>query len=139
MLVSKWRRELQFCRQNSGESIDDYTKRIYRLFKQIRADGPQTESAKIYEFTKGLQTEIAQVIHNHIGFNANETLSQDEIVAKGDAPEVVAETVLRAANAASPKRRYTAGKAAGQVRFVRRFLPEYFVDKNIRKFSRLSD
>jgi short-subunit dehydrogenase len=58
-----------------------------------------------------------------------------EIVAKGDAPEVVAEAVLRAANAASPKRRYTAGKAAGQVRFV----PEFFVDKNVRKFSRLSD
>jgi NAD(P)-dependent dehydrogenase (short-subunit alcohol dehydrogenase family) len=49
------------------------------------------------------------------------------------------EAVLRAANAASPKRRYTAGKAAGQVRIVRRFLPEFFVGKNIRKFSRLSD
>ncbi len=62
-----------------------------------------------------------------------------EIVAKGDAPEVVAATVVRAANAAWPKRRYTAGKAAGQVRFMRRFLPESFVDKNLRKFSRLPD
>lgn len=62
-----------------------------------------------------------------------------EIIAKGDAPEVVAEAVVRAANAASPKRRYTAGKAAGQVRFMRRFLPESFVDKNLRKFSRLPD
>src|SRR5215204_2178970 len=76
ILVGKWRRELQFCQQNSGESIDEYAKRIYRLFKQIGADGPQTESAKIYEFTKGLQPEIAQVIHNHIGFNQNETLLQ---------------------------------------------------------------
>lgn len=65
-----------------------------------------------------------------------ETLMR-EIVAKGDAPEVVAEAVIRAANAVSPKRRYTAGKAAGQVRFMRRFLPESFVDKNLRKFSRL--
>ena len=62
-----------------------------------------------------------------------------EVVAKGDAPEVVAETVVRAANAATPRRRYTAGKAAGQVRFIRRFLPESFVDKNLRKFSRLPD
>ncbi len=62
-----------------------------------------------------------------------------EIVAKGDAPEVVAEAVLRAANTASPKRRYTAGKAAGQVRFMRRFMPESFVDKNLRRFSRLPD
>jgi short-subunit dehydrogenase len=62
-----------------------------------------------------------------------------EIVAKGDAPEMVAEAIVRAANAASPKRRYTAGKAAGRVRFMRRFLPESFVDKSLRKFSRLPD
>ncbi|MBB3612139.1 oxidoreductase [Rhizobium sp. BK602] len=60
-----------------------------------------------------------------------------EVVETGDAPEIVAEMVVRAANAASPKRRYTAGKAAGQVRFIRRFLPESFVDKNLRKFNRL--
>lgn len=60
-----------------------------------------------------------------------------EIVEKGDAPEVVAQAVVRAANAAAPRRRYTAGKAAGQVRFIRRFLPEPFVDKSLRKFNRL--
>jgi hypothetical protein len=57
----------------------------------------------------------------------------------GDAPEVVAEVVVRAASAVSPKRRYTAGKAAGQVRFMRHFMPESFVDKNLREFSRLPD
>lgn len=62
-----------------------------------------------------------------------------DVIEKGDAPEVVAATVVRAANAVSPKRRYTAGKAAGQVRFMRRFLPESLVDKNLRKFSRLPD
>jgi hypothetical protein len=45
--------------------------------------------------------------------------------------------VVKAANAASPKRRYTAGRAAGQVRFLRRFLPESIVDKNLRKFNQL--
>lgn len=62
-----------------------------------------------------------------------------EIVSKGDAPEVVAAAVVRAANAALPKRRYTAGKAAGQVRFLRRFLPESCVDKSLRKFNELPD
>ncbi|MHC1549661.1 oxidoreductase [Phyllobacterium sp. K27] len=62
-----------------------------------------------------------------------------EIIEKGDAPEIVAATVVRAANAPSPKRRYTVGKAARQVRFVRRFFPESFVDKNLRKFNRLPD
>ena len=60
-----------------------------------------------------------------------------EIVASGDAPEVVADAVVRAANAASPRRRYTAGKAARQIRFIRRFLPESFVDNSLRKFNRL--
>ncbi|WID97305.1 oxidoreductase [Bosea vestrisii] len=65
-----------------------------------------------------------------------ETLMR-EVIETGDSPEVVADAVVKAANAASPKRRYTAGKAAGQVRFMRRFLPESFVDKNLRKFNRL--
>ena len=62
-----------------------------------------------------------------------------DIVENGDAPEIVAATVVRAANAASPKRSYTAGKAAGQVLFIRRFLPESFVDKKLRNFSHLAD
>jgi short-subunit dehydrogenase len=61
-----------------------------------------------------------------------------EIVETGDAPEVVANMVLKAANAAAPRRRYTVGKVARQVRFMRRFLPEAFVDKNLRKFNRLA-
>lgn len=60
-----------------------------------------------------------------------------EIVETGDTPEIVAKVVVRAANATAPKRRYTAGKVAGQVRFLRRFLPESFVDKNLRKFNKL--
>jgi short-subunit dehydrogenase len=60
-----------------------------------------------------------------------------EVIEKGDAPEIVACTVVKPANAATPKRRYTAGKLAGQVRFMRRFMPESFVDRNLRKFNRL--
>lgn len=74
-------------------------------------------------------------VYDTIRANAEKLMR--EVIEKGDAPEVVAATVVRAANAVSPKRRYTAGKAAGQVRFMRRFLPESFVDKNLRKFSRL--
>ncbi|QND52272.1 oxidoreductase [Phyllobacterium sp. 628] len=74
-------------------------------------------------------------VYDTIRANA-EKLMRD-LIEKGDAPEIVAATVVRAANAPSPKRRYTAGKVAGQVRFMRRFLPEAFVDKNLRKFSQL--
>jgi short-subunit dehydrogenase len=58
-------------------------------------------------------------------------------VNAGDAPEVVASTVLKAATDAAPRRRYTAGKLAYQVSFMRRFLPESMVDKNLRKFNNL--
>ena len=55
----------------------------------------------------------------------------------GDPPDTVASTVVKAAIDATPRRRYTAGKQAGQVRFLRRFLPESMVDKSLRKFNGL--
>ncbi|MCT7328737.1 Rossmann-fold NAD(P)-binding domain-containing protein [Ralstonia mojiangensis] len=59
------------------------------------------------------------------------------IIAACDAPEIVAATVLGAAAEIAPKLRYTAGKQAGQVRFLWRFLPESLVDKVIRRFNQL--
>lgn len=61
-----------------------------------------------------------------------------EWVESGDAPEVVADTVVKAATAKVPRRRYTAGKQATQVRFLRRFLPECMVDRALRKVNKLS-
>ena len=56
----------------------------------------------------------------------------------GDAPEVVAEAVVKAATVAVPRRRYTAGKIASQIRFFRRFAPEATFDKILRKQMNLS-
>ena len=55
----------------------------------------------------------------------------------GDVPEVVAETVLKAATAAAPRRRYAAGKKARQASFLRRFVPEAAFDKSLRKQMQL--
>jgi NAD(P)-dependent dehydrogenase (short-subunit alcohol dehydrogenase family) len=52
---------------------------------------------------------------------------------RGDAPEVVAKTVLAAATDLAPKRRYAAGKMARQVSFLRRFVPASAFDKSLRK------
>jgi NAD(P)-dependent dehydrogenase (short-subunit alcohol dehydrogenase family) len=60
-----------------------------------------------------------------------------KLIEAGDAPDVVAATVVKAATDTVPRRRYTAGKHAGQVRFLRRFLPEAMVDKSLRKFNEL--
>ncbi|HEX9742947.1 MAG TPA: hypothetical protein VGA17_09170 [Nitrospiraceae bacterium] len=51
----------------------------------------------------------------------------------GDAPEVVATTVLKAATDCVPKRRYAAGKMVRQVSFLRRFVPASAFDKRLRK------
>jgi short-subunit dehydrogenase len=51
----------------------------------------------------------------------------------GDAPEIVARTILEAATASVPRRRYAAGKMARRVSILRRFVPESAFDKSLRK------
>ncbi len=58
-------------------------------------------------------------------------------VAGGDDPKVVADVVLKAANAKHPKLRYTAGKLAFRLSFLRRFAPAALVDMGIRKEMKL--
>lgn len=54
-------------------------------------------------------------------------------IEAGDAPEIVAKTVLEAATASVPRRRYAAGRMARQVSFLRRFVPASAFDKSLRK------
>lgn len=59
-------------------------------------------------------------------------------VEKGDDPQVVADTVVKAARAKTPKLRYSAGKQSSQVRSLRRFMPERLVDRMLRKVNGFS-
>jgi len=61
----------------------------------------------------------------------------NEVMATAEQPGVVADTVLKAANAARPKVRYTAGRLANRLRLLRRFAPAGLVDAGIRKDLRL--
>ena len=56
-----------------------------------------------------------------------------EVVEAGDEPGVVAEVVLKAASAARPKLRYTAGNVAGRLRLLRKYAPVGVMDAGIRK------
>jgi NAD(P)-dependent dehydrogenase (short-subunit alcohol dehydrogenase family) len=56
-----------------------------------------------------------------------------EVLATADEPGVVADVVQKAASAARPKLRYTAGSVASRVRLLRRFAPARLVDAGIRK------
>ena len=61
----------------------------------------------------------------------------NEVMATAEPPGVVADTVLKAADAAHPKIRYTAGRLANRLRLLRRFAPAGVVDAGIRKDLRL--
>lgn len=100
--------------------------------------------------TRGIRVSVIEPAFTKTQFEANNVEPDaklpeyDQIRAKlakvvaqamegGDSPDLVAEVVVTAAQAATPKRRYTAGKAAGQLRFLRRFAPTSVLDKGLRK------
>ena len=56
-----------------------------------------------------------------------------EVMATAQGPSVVADTVLKAANAAQPKPRYTPAGLASRLRLLRRFAPAGVLDSGIRK------
>jgi NAD(P)-dependent dehydrogenase (short-subunit alcohol dehydrogenase family) len=58
-------------------------------------------------------------------------------VETGDAPQVVADTVVKAATDPMPKLRYAAGKQSRQISVLRRFVPASAFDKSVRKHSGL--
>ena len=62
-----------------------------------------------------------------------------EAVESADDPGIVADVVVRAAGAARPKLRYTAGPVAGRLRFLRRFAPAGLTDAGVRKDLRLDE
>jgi NAD(P)-dependent dehydrogenase (short-subunit alcohol dehydrogenase family) len=60
-----------------------------------------------------------------------------EVMTTAEHPSVVADVVLKAASAARPKLRYTAGRLASRLRLLHRFAPAGLVDAGIRKDLRL--
>jgi NAD(P)-dependent dehydrogenase (short-subunit alcohol dehydrogenase family) len=104
--------------------------------------------------TRGIRVSIIEPAYTKTPFDANflepdakldayredrEGVSQrvKEVMATADLPGVVAEVVLKAANAAQPQLRYTAGGLATRLRLLRKFAPAGMVDGGIRKDLRL--
>lgn len=54
---------------------------------------------------------------------------------KSSPPEVIAKVISKAVKAGRPKTRYAAGKLAGTVLFMRRWLPDRWFDKMIMRFG----
>jgi len=104
--------------------------------------------------TRGIRVSVIEPSYTNTQFEAN-TIEVDAkideynlarkalaklikvAIAAGDDPKVVANVVLKAANAKHPKLRYPAGKSACQLSFLRRFAPAALVDIGIRKELKL--
>jgi NAD(P)-dependent dehydrogenase (short-subunit alcohol dehydrogenase family) len=104
--------------------------------------------------TRGIRVSVIEPAYTKTPFDANflepdATLDEyravreavnrrvKEVMATADQPRVVADAVLRAASAARPKVRYTAGGLAGRLRFLRTYMPAGMVDAGIRRDLRL--
>jgi len=61
-----------------------------------------------------------------------------EMLDVAEAPDVVADTVLKAASAANPKTRYTSGTGAARLRLMHTLLPASLLDAGIRKQLRIA-
>jgi NAD(P)-dependent dehydrogenase (short-subunit alcohol dehydrogenase family) len=104
--------------------------------------------------TRGIRVSVIEPAYTKTPFDANflepdATLDEyrvvraavskrvKEVMATADQPRIVADVVLRAASAARPKVRYTAGGLAGRLRFLRTFLPAGLMDAGVRRDLRL--
>jgi NAD(P)-dependent dehydrogenase (short-subunit alcohol dehydrogenase family) len=61
-----------------------------------------------------------------------------DVMETAEGPAAVAQTVLKAAQSARPKLRYTAGKLAWRLRLLRTFAPAGVMDAGLRKDLRLA-
>jgi short-subunit dehydrogenase len=103
--------------------------------------------------TRGIRVSVIEPAYTKTHFEANllqpdATLDEyrevraalgarlKELMAAADEPAVVADAVLRAASAARPRLRYTAGPLASRLRLLRRFAPGV-MDAGIRRDLRL--
>lgn len=104
--------------------------------------------------TRGIRVSVVEPAYTKTPFDANflepdamideyrkarvaVTARVGEVMATADQPGVVADVVLKAASAARPKLRYTAGGLASRLRLLRRFAPAGMVDAGIRRDLRL--
>ena len=104
--------------------------------------------------TRGIRVSVIEPAYTNTPFDAN-FLQPDatldayrearaavsrrvkEVMATADRPDVVADTVLKAARDARPRLRYAAGGLAGRLSLLRRFAPASVMDAGIRRDLRL--
>ena len=113
-----------------SESLDHET-RAFNI--RVSLIEPAFTRSSFEQNTLAADSQLNEYDHVRAGAGA---LLKDAMII-GDPPEEVAGTVLLAATAARPRRRYPAGKMARQISILRRFAPSGMFDKSLRKQMRL--
>ena len=103
----------------------------------------------------GVRALLVEPAYTRTGFEANSTRPDrplqvyaeqrhvfDAVMAAaikdGDNPAIVAKVIVTAATDAKPRLRYTAGALAGRASTLRRVVPAWAFDRQIRKLNRLA-
>jgi NAD(P)-dependent dehydrogenase (short-subunit alcohol dehydrogenase family) len=103
---------------------------------------------------RGVRVLLIEPAYTRTGFDANalqpdaplpiyakQRQAFDRVMASamegGDDPATVAKSIVAAATDPKPRLRYTAGSTAGRVSALRRFVPAWAFDRQIRKLNRL--
>ncbi|NKI72264.1 SDR family NAD(P)-dependent oxidoreductase [Collimonas pratensis] len=110
------------------------------LDQELRTQGIRVslvEPAYIKSAFEANQLQPDEALEEYRDLRAGLDRRVKEALQGADGPEVVAETVLQVALAASPKVRYTSGALAARLRFLRRFAPAALVEAGVRKDLRL--
>jgi len=98
----------------------------------------------------GIRVVLVEPAYTRTGFDSNALVADQQndhygparanaeavlraVMTTADPPDVVAEAVVTAATAATPRLRYTAGRMARKVSLLRRFVPASAFDKSLRK------
>lgn len=118
---------------STKHALEGYTE---SLDHEVRAFGVRAvliEPAWTRTAFEGNLTEPDRQIDAYASARNGAFILMNKVMKTADAPETVAKVVVIAATAAKPKRRYSAGKVAGQVSLLRRFVPEAAFDKSLRK------
>jgi short-subunit dehydrogenase len=118
-------------------AIDGYSQ---TLDHEVRGFGIRVISIEPAFTRTSFETNLAApdrplAIYDSVRKSIIETSRQQ--VEKGDEPEVVAQVVLKAAQAAKPRLRYPAGPAARQLALMRRIVPEEIFNSILRKQFKL--
>jgi NAD(P)-dependent dehydrogenase (short-subunit alcohol dehydrogenase family) len=103
----------------------------------------------------GIRALLVEPAYTRTGFEANSTQPDMPLqvyaqqrqtfggvmaaaIKDGDDPAIVAKVIVAAATDPKPKLRYTAGTLAGRASTLRRFVPAWAFDRQIRKLNQLA-